>query len=135
MGGFPDFPLQNVDNPLKNVLHDRGAHQQSHVARPHSPQDVLGRGGLAAQSRHPEEAAVGVDPSPVFVHVAPGARVELFPRVVQEDLSLEHPAASGALLVQQPPAAPQHLHHARLHPVAELEREVVLAEREKGRDL
>lgn len=75
----PDFSLQNPNENLQNVADDGGSHQQAHVTRPDGLQQLVRARGPLTQRRRFEQAAVGVDPPPLLVHVAPGARVELLP--------------------------------------------------------
>lgn len=131
----PDFSLQSPDENLQDVAHDGGAHHQAHVARPDGLQQLLGGRGPSAQRRRFEQAAVRVDPPPLLVDVAPGARVELLPGKIQNDLGVEQLAGGRGAGVQLPPGAPQRLHHAGVHFVAELQRELLLGGGQDGGDL
>lgn len=131
----PDFSLQNPDENLQDVAHDGGSHHQAHVARLDGLQQLVRGRSPLTQRRCFEQAAVGVDPPPLLLNVAPGARVELLPGKIQNDFGIEQLAGRWGVAVQLPPGALQHFHHAGVHFVAKLKRELPLSGGQDGGDL
>lgn len=130
-----DLSLQNPHEYLQNVAHDGGSHHQAHVARPDGLQQLVGGRSPLTQRRRFEQAAVGVDPPPLLVNVAPCARVELLPGKIQNYFGVEQLAGRWGVAVQLPPGAPQCFHHAGVHFVAKLKRELLLSGGQDGGDL
>ena len=141
LGGSPDLCLQDLHQAVENVVHDGRAHHQAHVARSDGLAHSLRGRVPAAQSQGLEQAAVGVDPPPLLVHVAPRARVEPLPGEVGDHLGEGQRVVPGVqdpqapVGVQPPPAAKQQLRHTGVHAVAELEREAGLVRRQDGGDV
>ena len=115
----------------EDVPEDGRPHQQAHVAGFQGG----GHGGSVprrlAQTHGFQEAAEGVYPPPVLVHVLPGPRVQLLPGVVQEHL---------AGLQTLAPLAPmeelggflQQRHHAALHLLSQLQLQLLFRVGQEG---
>lgn len=131
----PDFALHNPDQNLQNVAHDGGSHHQAHVACPDGLQQLVRGRSPLTQCRCFEQAAIGVDPPPFLVNVAPGAHVELLPGKIQNNFGVEQLAGGWGVAVKLPPGPPQGFHNAGVHFVAELEQELLLTWGQDGGDL
>lgn len=112
--------LEDGSDFNEDVIEDGCSHQQAHVA----DSEGCSHGGRVprrfTQTYGFQEAAEGINPTPVFVHVLPQPGVEFLPGVVKDRLARLQTLAPSAPVEEVGGLLQQH-HHTPLHARTEVQ--------------